>query len=214
MEGLLGRDFRANPSYELVLFDRLPAADRQRAAGLLDDPAFYGILRPRDGSPLGGKSVDRDTALLFLTLREPGSLPAYVRSMLGEGLLRTIWKLVADGIFEIDRGDGVFVSGAAALGLAEDRGASAASAATPASSTGLHGLSLAALRYAAALAVDDPALLTLRLYAYNRRPLTPAWRRLLPDSPAVERFLGIEPGERTASSSSGTGRGGRASPAG
>jgi hypothetical protein len=189
VKGLLGRDLRSNPRYELVLFDRLPAAERQRAAGLLDDPGFYGILRPVDGSPLGRKSVDRDTALLFLTLREPGSLPSYVRAMLGEELERTLAQLIADGIFEVeaDSGSGVFVSGAAAFGpfspalAVEEPGGR------------LHGLSLAALRHAAALAVDDPLLLTLRLYAYNRRPLTPAWRRLLPDAPAVERFLAIGP---------------------
>ena len=190
MEDLLGRDFRANPRYELVLVDRLPAAERQRVDGCLDDPAFYGVLRPRDGSPLGLKSVDRDTALLFLTLREPGVLPAYVRAMLGEDAARTVAQLVADGILEVDCGRGVFVSGAAAF---DTPGDSAYSAGT--GDTGrIQELSLAALRYAAALAVDDPTLLTLRLYAYNRRPLTPAWQRLLADAPAVERFLGLEPG--------------------
>jgi hypothetical protein len=193
VDNLLGRDFRANPRYELVLFDRLPVAERQRASGLLADPGFYGILRPQGGSSLGLKSVDRDTALLFLTLREPGPLPAYVGALLGEELERTVAQLVADGVFEVevDSGSGVFVSGAAAFDALGDRG----SVGDREEAGGhLHGLSLAALRYAEGLAVDDPTLLTLRLYAYNRRPLTPAWQRLLPDAPAVERFLGIGPG--------------------
>jgi hypothetical protein len=187
---LLGLDFRANPHYELVLYDRLAADEKQRLAGLLADPGLYGILRPVDGSPLGPKSVDRETALLFLTLREPGPLPSYLQTMLGQSLERTVLQLVADGVLEVevDGGDGVFVSGAAAFDRLGDRGRSRDG------SGRLQELSLAALRYGQVLAVDEPALLTLRLYAYNRRPLTPAWKRLLPDSQAVERFLGIGPG--------------------
>jgi hypothetical protein len=190
---LLGLDFRANPHYELVLYDRLAADEKQRLAGLLADPGLYGILRPTGGSPLGWKSVDRDTALLFLTLREPGPLPSYLQAILGESLDRTVMQLVADGVFEVEAegGGGAFVSGPAALDLDHDRGGSQ-DAGGP-----LQELSLAALVYGQALArtaAVDPALLTLRLYGYNRRPLTPAWKRLLPDAPAVERFLGIDPG--------------------
>ena len=51
--------------------------DEHFAALVRKDPDFYGILRPRPGeaAALGVKSVDRETALLFLTLREPGPLP-------------------------------------------------------------------------------------------------------------------------------------------
>src|SRR5260221_473121 len=52
-------------------------------------------------------------------------------------------------------------------------------------------LSRAALRYGQSLALTDPLRLSLRLYGYNRRPLNPAWKRLLPDADAVERHLGI-----------------------
>src|SRR6186997_229020 len=120
MQPILRRDFRASPRYELVLFDRLSPGEREALAELRKDPSFYGVLRPGEASSgLGFKSVDRDTALLFLTLREPGPLPGYVAEMLGAAAPRIVARLVADGVLEIREGDG-FVSGAAALALVED----------------------------------------------------------------------------------------------
>ncbi|HEX3553829.1 MAG TPA: hypothetical protein VIA62_11440 [Thermoanaerobaculia bacterium] len=187
---ILGRDLRANPRYELVLLDRLEPELRRTLTNLEKDPDFYGVLRPGDGSGLGLKSVDRDTALLFLTLREPGALPAYVRRMAGESAPRVAAQLVADGILEIAQtagGEGGFVSGAAAFGLLWEEGAEGRGGR-------LAELSLAALRHGQALATSDPLRLSLCLYGFNRRPLTPAWKRLLADAAAVERHLGIGPG--------------------
>lgn len=159
-------------------------------ASLREDPDFYGVLRPREaGSALGLKAVDRDTALLFLTLAEPGPLPSYARLALREGAQRTAAQLVADGVLEAESGGG-FVSGPAALALLRDEG--------PARSGGgtgrLAALSVAALRYAQDLAIDDPLLLSGRLYGYNHRPLTPAWKRRLPGPGAVLEHLGLAPG--------------------
>jgi hypothetical protein len=187
---LLGLALRANPAYELVLFDRLPAAEQSALAELAGDPGFYGVLRPAAPGTGGSlKSVDRDTALLFLTLREAGSLPSYVRALLGEGTERMVSRLVADGILEIEAeaGGDAFVTGAAALARLAEPGGEPGEGRIAA-------LSAAALRYGQALPVDDPALLAWRLYSYNRQPLTPAWRRLLPDAAAVERWLGIDRG--------------------
>jgi len=180
---VLGRELRANPACELVLADRLEPELRRSLAELEKDPGFYGVLR--SGTTL--KAVDRDTALLFLTLREPGPLPAYVRRMSGEEAAGTVARLVADGIMEI-AAEGGFVSGPAAFELLweeEDEGSKGGR---------LAALSIAALCYGQALAIDDPVRLSLRLYGYNRRPLTPAWKRRLPDAEAVERHLGIGPG--------------------
>lgn len=184
------RAFRANPAFELVLFDRLEPREREALAELRKDPDFYGILRPHPGdtaaSALGVKSVDRETALLFLTLREPGALPAYMRTMLGDGALRVVARLVADAILEVEE-EGRFLAGAPALALFGER------------RTGNGGggrlaeISLAALRYAQDLAEDDPLALSFRLYGYNRRPLTPAWKRLLPKGENVLAWLGIGP---------------------
>lgn len=194
MQDLLGRAFRANPLYELVLWDRLAPEERRALARLPDDPDFYGVLRPRAGAAgsltgpsmagLTLKAVDRETALLFLTLREPGALPAYVRTVLAEAAGRTVARLVADGILETER-DGAFVSGPAALAGGMDRGVGEGRLAR---------LSVAALQYAQALAIDDPLRLSFRLYGYNRRPLTPRWQRTLASAGAVQAHLGIAPG--------------------
>jgi hypothetical protein len=188
MKDLLGRVFRANPLYELVLWDRLAPEERRALARLPDDPDFYGVLRPREGdSGLSVKAVDRETALLFLTLREPGTLPAYVRAVLAEATGRTVSRLVADGVLEIER-ESVFVGGPAALGALGkgiDRGIGEGRLAR---------LSIAALQYGQALAIDDPLRLSFRLYGYNRCPLTPAWQRRLASAGAVREHLGIAPG--------------------
>jgi hypothetical protein len=185
VQGLLGRELRANPAYELVLWDRLAPEERGALESLPRDPDFYGVLRPRtEGTALGVKAVDRDTALLFLTLREPGPLPAYVRAALGAATARTLARLIADGVLEVER-DGAFVSGPAALQARWE----------PVPIGGrLAELSLAALRYGQALALDDPLRLSFRLYGYNRRPLDPRWRKLLPGPEAVREHLGIGPG--------------------
>lgn len=188
---VLQRGFRANPAFELVLFDRLAPRERETLAELRKDPDFYGILRPRSGGTagaLGIKSVDRETALLFLTLREPGPLPAYMLTMLGDGALRVVARLVADAILEVEETpeEGRFLSGAPALALFGERRTG------PDGAGGrLAGISLAALRYAQDLAEDDPLSLSFRLYGYNRRPLTPAWKRLLPKAENVLAWLGI-----------------------
>ncbi len=186
---ILGRDLRANPAYELVLFDRLEPDLRKALASLEKEPGFYGVLRPAAPSSGNLKSVDRDTALLFLTLREPGRLPGYVRLLSGEGAARVAAQLVADGVLEIAR-DGAFVSGATAFDLLWEEGSGEARG----GGGRLAELSRAALRYGQSLALTDPLRLSLRLYGYNRRPLTPAWKRLLPDAAAVERHLGIGAG--------------------
>lgn len=190
MSEILTRIFRASPAFELVLFDRLPDGERRALADLARDPDFYGVLRPRDPAGTSGlapKSADRDTALLVLTLREPGPLPAYALAQLGEAAPRVIARFVADGVLEVEK-DGAFISGPAGLDLFVRTESS------PRREGRIAALSLAALRCAQGLPVDDPRLLALRLYAYNRLPLTPRWKRLLPDTGAVERHLGIEPG--------------------
>jgi hypothetical protein len=191
---ILRGTLRANPSYELVLFDRLVDGERELLANLRGEPGFYGVVRPR-GEPadapagaLSVKAVDRDTALLLYTLREPGPLPAYVEELFGHQAGRGVAQLVADGVLEIAQGE-VFVSGAAALRLIAD-GAHASAAA----GGRIAEISRDALRYAEALPIDEALALSARLYGYNRRPLTPRWKRLLPDAAAVPGFLGTVPG--------------------
>jgi hypothetical protein len=189
-EALLGGVLRASPRYRLVPLERLGARERQGLAELGEEPDLYGVLLPHESAPgsPAAKAVDCDTALLFLTLREPGPLPAYLRAAGGDDASRALVRLVADGVLEVERG-GDFVSGAAAFdppGAAGRRRAGGASGR-------LAELSRAALRHAAALDVDDAALLAAKLYGYNRRPLTPRWQRRLGGAEDVPGFLGLSP---------------------
>lgn len=175
---------RANPRYELVLLDRLAGGEREQlAAELGDDHDLYGILRPRAGAPLELRAASADTALLFLTLAEPGPLPSYAAARMGTGRERAIARLVLDGVLELAHGDG-FVSGAQAgellVGGRSDGGRGR-----------IGELSAGALRYAQGLGGVPAPLLGLRLYFYGRRPATPALERRLPDEDAVAAYLGI-----------------------
>ena len=80
----LHRVFRAGARYRLALFDRLPAEHRELLEDLRADPGFYGVLLPRDGTSGTAKAVDRETALLWYTLRDAGPLPEYVRRDAGD----------------------------------------------------------------------------------------------------------------------------------
>lgn len=202
---LLAGTFRANAAFELVLFDRLAPAERSALAGLRGDPSFYGVLRPRaDSRELGFKAVDRETALLVLTLAVPAALPGYVREVFGADTGRAVARLVADGVLEIDAGGG-FVSGAGALALlaggaggtdGTDGDIGGEAGATPGARGGgrIAALSRQALRYAQALPIDEALALAARIYGYNRLPVTPRWRGLLPDAAAHARHLGTAPG--------------------
>jgi hypothetical protein len=180
--------FRANPAYELVLFDRLPAAERAALADLQQDPDLYGLLRPR-GPGLSLKSACRETALLFFTLQTPGTLPTYVSTRLGAAGNEAIARLVLDRILEIESA-GTFQSGAEAHRLIY--------AEHPSAETGgvLARLSLEAVRYGQGLDLADGAQLSARLYFYNRLPASPAWKRRLPSADALAEYLEIHPAGR------------------
>lgn len=178
---------RANPAYELVLFDRLTASEQQALEALGRDPDGYGILRARESSRLSTKSVSRDTALLWLTLQNPAPLPRYVIQSLGKRCDQVIAQMILDGIFEIEVG-GKMLSGPAAQALV------CGDQVESGSESGLAALSRRALEYAERIEITDSVGLSARLYMYNRLPASPRWRRLLPDNDAVERHLGIQNG--------------------
>jgi hypothetical protein len=187
-EFLASAVWRANPQYELVLYDRLPEEQQALLAELQQKPDFYGILRPTEGSGLSVKVVTRDTALLLLTLREPGILPRYARPTTPEHTLSVV-RLILDQILQLQEGER-FVAGADAYGLLYE---------TPAATGGdarLQQLSISALQYGQALAVNDVLELSWRLYNYHRLPLSPAWRERFATPDRVKERLGIASGGR------------------
>ncbi|MDE3178515.1 MAG: hypothetical protein KGM47_02560 [Acidobacteriota bacterium] len=187
LRNIVDAGFRASREYELILFDRLPSEQQEAFKDLTKDPDFYGVLIPKEGSTRNTKAVSQDTALLFLTLTDPGPVPAYVRAKLGGACNQTVAELVLDGVLEIAR-EGRFVCGSEAYDLIYEEPPAAEPRGT------LARLAQAALEYAQALDIGDSARLSARLYFYNRLPLSPRWKRRFPDQAAVAAHLGIESG--------------------
>lgn len=175
---LTGATFRANPGFELLLFDRLPLNEQVRLAKLREDPEFYGILRPRPGSGLRTKAVNREVALLYLTLGPAGPLPAYMFSDPLDEIETSVAQLVLDAVLEIESG-GAFVSGAAAHAVLHPTAVSGGQTGV------LAQLSEDAVRYGAVLDIANAIELSVRLYSYNRMPISPSWRQRFPSVDAV-----------------------------
>lgn len=170
---LLKNRFRVNPRLRLV---ELAEEDREASVA--------GVLYPNDSTESETITICSDTVALWKAVDESGALPQYAHTAESGGN-HSISRLVLDGLLEMADDSGEFHSGPAALQmlfptpLDLERGGR------------LGRLSLAALRYAAALgAVDNPTL-TWKLYSYNSRPATAEYRRRFVDRASVRRYLGL-----------------------
>ncbi|MGA2760945.1 MAG: hypothetical protein ABSF08_11560 [Candidatus Cybelea sp.] len=94
-----------------------------------------------------------------------------------------IGQMVLDEVLEIEV-NGEFVSGPAACEVFLGERAPTGHETLPAI------LSHDAIEYADALGIVDPAVLSARLYTYNRVPASRRWRRLFPNEESVEAYLG------------------------
>ena len=191
---VLTATLRANPRYELVAFDRLSPSEQALLGPLTGDPDFHGILRPRSAdAPLPIKGISRDTARLVTALEMPATVPAFARADAEgpEAFAQAIARLILDGVLEV-RSDDEFVTGPAAAPLLVSERPTHLTTTTPAR------LSIAALRYANALRIDDPLALSARMYFYNRTPVGPHWRRRYADPGAIAAILGLDDAERAA----------------
>lgn len=185
LQNIEGATFRANSKYQLVLFDRLSAEQREVLNRSQQDNNLYGVLRPIIPAVKELKAVCHDTALLFFTLQQSSRLPAYIKNKFGDQYNTAIAKLVLDEILEIAH-NGEFVSGAEAY--------EALYSGEPAASgqDAIAKLSLEALQYAQKLRIDDAAQVSNRLYFYNCVPPSPKRRRQFSQQAAVSDYLGIE----------------------
>jgi hypothetical protein len=175
--------FRANPSFELLVFDRLSAAEKSALAPLTSDTDFYGVLRPGT-SGLNLKSVNRDLALLFSTLQTPGKIPAYVRAELGAAYEEFVTQLVLDQVLQVEH-NGAFVCGAGAQHLF------VAAEATHQPTSRVSELSQQAVKHAQYLDIDDALMLGARIYFYNREPASPQLMSEYSTEAHVARRLGV-----------------------
>jgi hypothetical protein len=177
--------FRSNPIYEAIPYNRLPIEERQALMPWQQNPESYGILRPKPGHNLPIMAITQDTALIFFTMQIPGPLPDYLRLSSFQDN-HALTALILDKIIEIHGPEG-YVNGPEALSFLGLE--------SKLSSSKLADLSYRALRYAQDLALNDPAVLSLKLYSYHRLPATRLWLRRLPDPAAVLNYLNLAPGQ-------------------
>src|SRR5262245_6861976 len=168
MNKLCEARLRSNPRFRLVSFDRLTSAERRVYKLLCDEPEFYGLLKPPTSSSLPARSLSRDAALLFLTLREPASAPHLLASMFGAKVEDRVRQLVLDGIFEVEQ-DGQFISGPSALSLVSNY--------TGEFPGRIAQLSRDAINYVTACKGVNVPTTAARLYMFNRAPSTPRLQR-------------------------------------
>lgn len=176
--------FRFGSGYQLIPFGRLDAETEGALSNLQYGQGAYGILRPI-GTQGTIKVVDKEAALVLLTLSEPGPLPSFVFETEDATSWRSqiaVW--VADSVLEVFDGKS-YLSGPAAHHLLMQKPRRERECGA------LGHLSRDALRYAAGLEMSDPDALADRLYAFHRLPLGSPWGRRLADQRMVLEFLGI-----------------------
>lgn len=165
---------RAARAYRFVPIEAVSELDRtslpQGGAG----SGWAGALVPEEAGWRRVQLITPETRALLASLRAEPRMPAGFD-------LAVLARLVLDGILELECEES-FRSGPAAHGLFFP-------AEPPVPEGTVARLSLAALQYATALGNLPPRLLTERLYRYNTLPLSPEWRRRLPDARAVARLL-------------------------
>lgn len=157
--------FQRTSIYELVSFERLSVSERASLGDAEHRKNLFGILKPLQ-SGYNVKVVDCDTALLLLTLTQPGQLPHFALASMRN--TSPILRLIADSVLAV-RIDGHFLTGADAFSRICPLSSELASSTT----TGK--LSLRALRLASEIAVPNAAFIADRLYCYNRLPPDPFW---------------------------------------
>jgi hypothetical protein len=181
MIDLLEARLRSNPRFRLVPYDRMRGSQFDAVRSLSEDPEFFGILIPPEGSAAPVKSLSHDAALLFMALQEPARLPHLLNRLFGARVGERLTPLILDGVFEIER-SGQFMSGAAAL--TPDDGPD-----TPVPASRLARLCEEAISYAAELDALPVQEVATRLYLFNCAPGTPALERRFADDDCLLRFL-------------------------
>ncbi len=165
-EGLVKNRFRAARDCKLILWDRLSTPIRQSIPA---GPDAYGVVM-RIGQPAPIKLIDRDVALLFYSLNDPGPIPEYARRSLGDQAGAVIARLVLEGILEMELG-GTFVSGPSAAVCLHPP------ITEPPVGT-LAKLSRTAIEHVNDLNLDDARTVAARLYCFNAIPFAPRWTRI------------------------------------
>jgi hypothetical protein len=179
LNNLTERVFRRNPEY---CFQALDSLSIPAFKELVSRPGVAGVLRGTAGET---KIAGAEVAALYGSLAQPSRLSP---PLLYEISRRTaenvvLAALVLDKVIELESDVG-FVSGAKAHSVVF-QSRTAYESYDPVSR-----LSIAALKYGQALQLPDSYSLAGRLYCFNRRPASAAWKSRLPSRRAVAQYLG------------------------
>jgi hypothetical protein len=176
---LTGRRFRLSRLFRLVAAEQLTSAELKELA-VEPGTELAAVLLPTVPF-LSVKGICINTVGLLESFRNPNFLPQVPKEM-GQDLLA---QLVLDSVLEVEH-EGGFVSGAlAGESFLFDTGCESIDTCVSAC------LSRQALRYADALGISDPGMLSSRLYSFNRIPLSPSWIRRLEIPESIEFWLGL-----------------------
>jgi hypothetical protein len=121
-------------------------------------------------------------------------VPSYIKAAFGEATGPAIAELILDGVLEIMY-DGEFVCGSDAHAAIYPPSSIVSDALK---GSAVSQISIDALKYAQMLDIDEPNVLSMRLYCFQRIPLSPRWQRRLPDGNAVLDYLQVRSGANRA----------------
>ena len=172
---------RMSKKYELLRFEMLTEKMQFSFQGLETDPEFYGILSPINDKKLGVKSVNKELALLLLSLQTPGKIPNYILKHDEDNYESVIYDLLLANVLEVEIDDH-FIGGAALKNYD-------ATTITPKTTENyLSQLSYNAILYGMKLPINDVTSLGARIYFHNRYPLSSEWKKRFEE----EKFLEVK----------------------
>lgn len=185
--------FRASREYQLVQTGRLPARLK------IQRPSFsaYGFFVPNTGADRWNEVVEAssEAALVFLTLRRPGTLPSYLGDLKLLSQEKWFRELLSRGVLEV-RVAGEFITGLPGLRELNGQGAASSPIQSP-----LAELSDAGIRYGYRYCClengdqEDSGFIdkvAMRLYYFNTVPPPADLRSRLSKPEGIFQFLGAE----------------------
>lgn len=146
------------------------------------------LLQPVKGDAKTSKLVCNNTAELLRHLKTPQKLPKSIierLTSLPDYGVQLLSELILDGILVLnDQNSALSINSAYQFFSNQSIDSK--------NLNYLSKLSYAATRYGQYLLIKNPKHLAAQLYFYNRFPLTSFWRKKLPDTDAVRRYLRID----------------------
>jgi hypothetical protein len=173
----------ASPSLRLFAGTRLPTRVRRALGSLRRGRDFDGVLVRKQSDAATCIALSQEGTRLWSALAKPRALAEVLASPLDPTLNSDIARLVLEGAFAVEAGNGSLVTGREAF----ETLFFCASMAPPAGRTGR--LTVLALERAGQLPANAPGAMANLLYRYNTVPPSEHWRRQYGKPDDLERWL-------------------------